>query len=108
MPGLNLDLRLAHTCAAQAVEYTRLMSVAEELWREREQGKGQPPSQPPQPHQLPQLPLGGEPAHHSWRTNTYFVLRRLLLSYYQAACDRDIRWCVSMKDAVKRALLGQG
>ena len=97
---LDMHLRLAQTCAVQAVEYTRLMSVAEELWREREQGGGQPLSQP--------LSLRSEPAPLSWRTKTYVILRRLLLSYYQAACDRDIRWCVSMKDAVKRTLLGQG
>jgi hypothetical protein len=95
-------LNLARICAGQAIEYTRLMSVAEELWQEREQGQ----VQTTRPHSLGRDRSALSMA--SWRASAYYALRRFLLPYYQRALNRDMRWCLDVKDAVKRVLLRQG
>ena len=90
------SLGLARSCAMQAVEYTRLTAVAEELWQEREQDRREPTTVQPVVGRSAQLP---------WRPALYFTLRRSLLPYYRRALDRNMRWCLSVKDSVKRLLL---
>ena len=93
------SLGLARSCAMQAVEYTRLTVVAEELWQEREKGKRGALAVPSVLSPPPQL---------SWRMALYFALRRFLLPYYRRALNRDMRWCLVLKDSVKRLLLRHG
>lgn len=93
------SLGLGRACAAQAVEYVRLSEVAEGLWRERERAQAGPVGL--HPHLL-------DPYSDSWRTLTYFAIRRLLLPYYRAALDRGIKWFLLLKNRLKRALLHEG
>jgi hypothetical protein len=90
---------LARACAAQAVEHARLWEVVDGLWREREQAQNRPRGI--HPHLL-------DPHSDSWRTLTYFAIRRLLLPHYRAALDRNMRWLLPVKGRLKRALLGRG
>lgn len=89
---------LARICAGQAVEYTRLTSVAEELWQERGQARSATPGLSP----LGSVGLPGVP----WRTRLYFALRRLLFPSYRLAMNH--RWGVRLKDTLKRFVLGPG
>ncbi len=89
-------LGLARICASQAVEYTRLASVAEELWQERGQAKSTTP-------RLSPVESAGLP----WQTRTYFVLRRLLMPSYRLAVNYNMRWCIALKDTLKRFLVGR-
>jgi hypothetical protein len=89
--------RLGQACAAQAVEYLRLSEVAEGLWRER--GQGEKVLHPP--HLL-------DPQSDSWRTLTYFAVRRFALPYYQAASARNMKWMMLLKNWLKKILLYQG
>lgn len=85
---------LGQACAAQAVEYVRLAEVTDGLWRERE---------------LAHVgPLGLRPHSDSWRTLTYFTIRRLFLPYYRAALDRNLKWLLPFKNRLKQVLLREG
>ncbi len=87
---------LAHACATQAIEYTRLSNVADGLWRERERAQAGP---------LGFHPYLLDPYSDSWRTLAYFTLRRLFLPYYRAALDRNMKWLLPLKDRLKHLLL---
>jgi len=90
------SLGVGRVCAAQAVEYIRLLEVADGLWREREQAHVGPLGL--HPHLL-------DPHSDSWRTLAYFAVRRLLLPYYRAALNRDVKWLLPLKDRLKHLLL---
>ncbi len=92
-PGLSL------ACAGQAVEYTRLLQLADSLWQERGQAKSAPPGLSP-------IGLDGLPGV-PWRSRLYFALRRLLLPSYRLAVNYNMRWSVRLKDALRRFLLGR-
>jgi len=92
VPGFGLG----RACAAQAVEYTRLLEVTEGLWRESEREHEGP---------LGLHPYLLDPYSDSWRTLTYFAVRRLLLPYYRAALNQDRGWLLALKDRFKRVLL---
>jgi hypothetical protein len=91
------SLGLGRACAAQAVEYVRLSQVADGLWREQVQASPSGLN----PHWL-------DPHSDSWHTLTYFAIRRLLLPYYRAALDRNLKWLLPFKNRLKRALLRRG
>jgi hypothetical protein len=90
------SLSLGRSCATQVVEYVRLSEVADGLWREREQVQAGP---------LGFHPFLLDPHSDSWRTLAYFALRRLLLPYYQAALDRNMKWLLPLKNRLKQMLL---
>ncbi len=95
VPGLGLG----RACATQAVEYLRLTTVTDWLWQEREQSTGPDTSRlPAQLHAV---------SAHSWRTTLYFSARRMLLSLYNALLKTDRPWLLSLKNRLKRRLLGQ-
>ncbi|MBI3245236.1 MAG: glycosyltransferase [Deltaproteobacteria bacterium] len=93
-PRVPPSRELGQVCAAQAVEYQRLWKVADGLWRQH----GQEERLLFPPHLL-------DPHSDSWRTLAYFSLRRLVLPYYQAALNRNMRWLLPLKNTVKRMLL---
>ncbi len=84
---------LGRTCAAQAVEYTRLSEVASGLWRERERLHDR--SATFNPGSIDQI---------DWRRSAYFAIRRLLLPYYHAALERDMKWLFALKERLKEIL----
>lgn len=90
------SLGLGRACAAQAIEFIRVSEALDSLWWERghrQNGGGS--------LQSPLL----DPYGDSWRTLTYFAVRRLLLPYYRRALDWDIRWLLPVKNRFKRVLL---
>ena len=87
---------LGRTCAAQAVEYIRLSDVASGLWQERERDT--------EPGGI----NSGSVDQRHWRTSAYFAIRRLLLPYYNAALNRDMKWLFSLKERLKEMLLHRG
>ncbi len=93
-PHVPPSREIGQICAAQAIEYQRLWTVADGLWRStgREERFLLPP------HLL-------DPHSDSWRTLAYFSLRRLALPYYQAALHWKLPGLLSLKDRVKRMLL---
>ena len=95
IPGLGLG----RACAAQAVEYGRLSDAVNALWQEREQGRTGRAALPP--YLL-------DPYSDRWRTLAYFTIRRLLLPYYHAALNREMKWLLALKDRFKWALLREG
>jgi hypothetical protein len=88
------SLGLGQACAAQTVEAVRLANVVDELWRERGRAEN-----------LHLHPYLLDPYSDSWRTLAYFAVRRLLLPYYHAALDKNMRWLVPVKNRLKWALL---
>ena len=96
-PRVAPSPELGQVCAAQAIEYVRLSEVVDGLWRDR----GQAERLQIPPHLL-------DPQSDSWRTLAYFALRRLLLPYYRAALNRNMRWLPRVKSGLKRLLLREG
>lgn len=87
-------LDVARISVMHTIEYTRLAEFTDGLWRERDQSV----SSPLPPHFL-------DPQYDSWRTFTYFAVRRLLLPYYRMALDRQATWLRPFKDYIKKTLL---
>ncbi len=98
VPGIGLGL----ACATQAVEYLRISTVTDWLWKEREQGAGQAAGSSLIPDHL--LTSYG----HSWRTVVYFSVRRFFLPYYQAVLEKNQAWLLPLKNRIKRLLLREG
>lgn len=89
---------LGHASASQAIEYVRLAETVEGLWQERTQAQAA----------LNVLPHLLDPNSDSWRTLAYFTLRRLFFPYYHAGLNKNMRWLLPIKDAVKKTLLLRG
>ena len=98
VPGVGLG----RACATQAVEYLRITTLTDWLWREREQRTEQVAG------------TGLIPAHlvasygHSWRTVLYFSVRRMFLPFYNALLKTNRPWLSSLKNRLKRRLLREG
>jgi len=90
------SLGVGRVCASQAIESTRISEALDSLrWEHEHKQNGMGPLYP---HLL-------DPYSDSWRTLTYFTVRRLLLPYYRAALNRDITWILPLKNRFKRVLL---
>ena len=86
---LNIDLRLARTIAAQAVELTRLTRVADQLWAERlVPGSG-----------------NGQKGRPKLRTQIYSRLYRWHEPLYRWYSKRGFQWLSPLRERIKRALL---
>ena len=98
VPGVGLG----RACATQAVEYLRITTVTDWLWKEREQGAE------------PGAGTSLIPAHlvaaygHSWRTVVYFSVRRMFLPFYNTLLKTNRPWLLSLKNRLKRRLLREG
>ena len=99
-PSIGVGLGVA--CATQAVEYLRISTVTDWLWKEREHGTSQPAGTSLIPAHL--VAVHG----HSWRTVLYFSVRRFFLPYYQAVLEKNQSWLLPLKNRIKRLLLREG
>ncbi len=90
-------LSLGFSSATRAVEYARLVEVADGLWQTGDRAKAGP---------LSFHPYLLDPHSDSWRTLAYFTVRRMFLPSYRRVLSKNAQWLRPLKDKLKRTLLG--
>ena len=83
------DLGLGRIIATQAVEYTRLSRVADELWARQTQSPA----------------MGAQHKKNAWRARLFASLYRWHEPFYRWYSSRGMDWFAPMRESIKRWLL---
>jgi hypothetical protein len=90
------NLEMGQADMAQAVEHAQLVEETDDWGGEH----------PRQKSAKLLFPVH-TPPRGQWCLSLYFALRRQLLPYYRLGLNKNMRWLLSLKNVVKRVLLGE-